>query len=267
MTHSFFSFLLILGLNNASAQTRSRWVMGTLLEVTADSGADAAFAEVERLDALLSTFKPASEVSRLNARAGAAPSPVSADLWAVLEVSSRVWAASAGAFDPTFSSSPSARGFSRLTLDADRRAVALPAGSRLDFGAVGKGYALDAAARALRARGIRKALLNFGGQVYALGAWTVETQAGPVPLEDASASSSGDSEQPGHIVDPATGRPLHRPTVTVTAASAAEADAWSTALYVAGPRAVPPDFSGCALFIPLAGAQPERYGRCTRREQ
>ncbi|MBI5597186.1 MAG: FAD:protein FMN transferase [Elusimicrobia bacterium] len=240
-------------------------MMGTLLEVTADSGADAAFAEVERLDALLSTFKEDSEVSRLNARAGAAPSPVSADLWAVLEVSSRVWAASGGAFDPTFESSPSARGFWRLTLHAGPRAAALPAGGRLNFGAVGKGYALDAAARALRARGVRRALLNFGGQVYALGAWTVETAAGPVALTDASASSSGESEQPGHIVDPFTGRPLHRPAVTVAAPSAAEADAWSTALYVGGPRILPPDFSGCALVIPLRGARPERYGRCKER--
>lgn len=241
--------------------------MGTLLEVTADGGADAALAEVQRLDDLLSTFKASSEVSRLNAAAGSGPVAVSEDLWAVLQVSSRVWASSAGAFDPTYSSSAAARGFGRLALNRERRTVALPAGARLDFGGVGKGYALDAAASALRAQGVTRALLNFGGQVYALGAWTVETADGPTPLSDASAASSGDSEQPGHIVDPATGRPMHRPSVTVLMASAAEADAWSTALYVGGPRALPPGFPGCALVIPLRGAQPERYGRCIRRDR
>ncbi|MBI2362184.1 MAG: FAD:protein FMN transferase [Elusimicrobia bacterium] len=236
--------------------------MGTLLEVTADDGAEAAFAEVERLDALLSTFKESSEVSRLNRHAGSGPFAVSRDLWDVLAVSSGVWAASGGAFDPTYASSPSARGFGLLRLDPVGRTAALPPGGRLDFGAVGKGYALDAAARALRARGVGRALLNFGGQVYALGPWTVETAAGASPLADASASSSGDSEQPGHIVDPATGRPVHRPAVTVVMASAAEADAWSTALYVGGPSALPPRFPGCALVIPLKGARPDRYGRC-----
>lgn len=268
MRPSFFALVLILGINpEAHALTRSRLVMGTLLEVTADAGAEEALAEVERLDGLLSTYKDGSEVSRLNARAGSGPVPVSGDLWAILQVSSRVWAASRGAFDPTYASSPSARGFGRLTLDSRARTAALPPGGRLDFGAVGKGFALDAAARALRARGAARALMNFGGQVYAVGPWTVDTADGPLPLADASAASSGDDEQPGHIVDPATGLPLHRPMVTVLMASAAEADAWSTALYVAGPGVLPHGFPGCALVIPLKGTQPERYGRCIRRER
>ncbi|MBI3300373.1 MAG: FAD:protein FMN transferase [Elusimicrobia bacterium] len=240
--------------------------MGTLLEITSADDGGAAFAEVERLDRLLSTFKDGSEVSRLNRAAGAGPVKVSDDLWSILQVSSSVWAASGGAFDPTYSSSPPARGFGRLRLDASARSVELPAGARLDFGGVGKGYALDAAASALRARGISSAFLNFGGQVYALGAWEVETPGARLPLRDASASTSGDAEQPGHIVAPGSWRPARKAgSATVVLPSAAEADAWSTALFAAGPKALPRDFPGCALVVSDEGGRPERFGHCPRR--
>ena len=273
MSRFFFGLLLILCINKAEAAplTRSRWLMGTLLEATVDRPQDApalesAFAEVDRLEALLSTYRPASEVSRLNAAAGSPARPVSEDLWLLLAASSRAWAASGGLFDPTYSSLPLARGFGRLTLAAGIRSVALPPGGHLDFGGIGKGYALDAAAAALRARGVRRALLNFGGQVYALGRWDVRTPGGAVVLEDASAATSGDSERPGHIVDPATGASRRGPaTATVLLPSATEADAWSKPLYLGGVAALPHPFSGCALFVPSEGARPERFGNdCNR---
>lgn len=261
MKSLFFSLLLIPYLNiNAAAGVRSRWIMGTLLEITAADGSDAAFAEVERLDRVLSTFKYDSEASRLNRSAGKGPVPVSEDLWHVLRISSSVWAESGGAFDPTYASSPLSRGFGRILLDAQRRCVSLPSGARLDFGGIGKGYALDAAAAVLRKRGVVSAFMNFGGQAYALGSWPITVSGEIIDLRDASASSSSDAERPGHIINPASGLPLrHAGSVTVILPSAAQADAWSTALYVAGPRALPFDFPGCAL--------PERTENCPRRLQ
>lgn len=275
VSRPFFGFLLILCINNiatAAPTLRSRWLMGTLLEATLDDSGDtaaldAAFAEVARLEGVLSTYRPDSEVSRLNAGAGGAGRPVSEDLWLILEASSRAWALSGGLFDPTFSSSPSARGFARVVLDSGRRQAFLPPGARLDFGGIGKGYALDAAAAILRARGVRRALLNFGGQAYALGRWTVETPAGPYVLEDASAATSGDAERPGHIVDPRTGASRRGPaTATVILASAADADAWSKPVYLGGVAVLPRGFSGCALYVPRGGARPDRFGDCPRRE-
>ena len=270
----FFGVLLILGINKeASAAVRARWLMGTLLEATLEGDADApaaeaAFGEVARLDTLLSTYRPDSEVSRLNAAAGAPAREVSDDLWHILDASSKAWSDSRGAFDPTFSSSPSARGFGRLGLDARHRSIVLPPGARLDFGGIGKGYALDAAAALLRARGVRRALLNFGGQVYALGRWRVVTPAGTFELTDVSAATSGDTERPGHIVDPATGAPRRGPaTATVIHASATEADAWTKPLYLGGVAALPRGFSGCGLYVPRSGAQPEQFGSCPRRER
>jgi thiamine biosynthesis lipoprotein len=273
VTRVFFDLLLILSLNNADAAplTRSRFLMGTLLEATLEDGADvpaldAAFAEVARLEGVLTTYKEESEVSRLNAGAGSPARPVSEDLWLLLEASSRAWTASGGLFDPTFSSSPSARGFGRLGLDSGRRKVFLPLGARLDFGGIGKGWALDAAAAVLRARGVRRALLNFGGQAYALGRWDVATPAGTFALADASAATSGDAERPGHIVDPLTGTSRRGPaTATVVLASATEADAWSTPVYLGGAAVLPRGFPGCALYVPRGGAQPDVFGHCPRR--
>lgn len=273
MTGVFFGLLLILGINKADAAplTRSRVLMGTLLEATLPDAVDApaldeAFAEVARIEAVLTTYREESEVSLLNAAAGSPARPVSEDLWLVLAASSRAWAASGGLFDPTFSSSPSARGFGRLGLDSGRRKVFLPLGARLDFGGIGKGYALDAAAAVLRARGVRRALLNFGGQAYALGRWEVATPAGTLTLTDASAATSGDSERPGHIVDPRTGAPRRGPaTATVVMASATDADAWSTPVYLGGTAVLPQGFSGCALYVPRGGAQPDVLGDCPRR--
>ena len=227
--------------------------MGTALEITAAGphagpAIEAAFSEVDRLDRVLSTFKEESEVSRLNRTASQAPFPCSEALWEALSLSRRHHGLSRGAFDPAVPD-----GWKNLALDPGPRTVIFKKkGMRLDFGGIGKGLALDKAAAALRARGVESALLNFGGQVQALGAgpagegWPVEVPGGPnLLIKDASVSTSGNSERPGHILSPFTGLPvLGRPPVTVVATTGAEADAWSTSIFVN------PDlpYEGCVLI-------------------
>jgi len=124
----------------------------------------------------------------------------------------------------------------------------------LDFGGIGKGYALDRAADLLRARGVRRAQLNFGGELLGFTdgepfeiriadpadrlrpALRLELRAGAV-------STSGQGERHvtvgghryGHILDPRSGLPLEtHATATVVAASATLADGLSTALLVMG---------------------------------
>jgi thiamine biosynthesis lipoprotein len=137
--------------------------------------------------------------------------------------------------------------------------VRFPAdGFRLDLGAVGKGYAADCAAAELRARGVCDFLIHGGfSSLYAAGehasqeGWpvglknplfTAETYA-TVLLRDCGLSTSGSNIQYfrhagrryGHILDPRTGWPSEGLlSVTVTAPTAAEADALSTAFYVMG---------------------------------
>ncbi|MDX6770510.1 MAG: FAD:protein FMN transferase [Elusimicrobiota bacterium] len=246
---------------------RARFVMGTVCELEAegpDAAVTAAFEELERWDRVLSLYKADSELVALNAKAGSGPVPVSAALFAAVAEALRRAEETGGAFDPTvlplLRRGPAARGavgWKKVTLDAAARTVSLPAGGGLDFGAIGKGWALDRAAEVLAARGVTAARFNFGGQVLAVGApagaagWevTIPGRAEPLLLKDASVAVTGDSERPGHVVSPFSGRRLRRDfAVAVLAPSAAEADAWSTALFVLGKN--PPSFRGRSFFSP-----------------
>lgn len=311
-SYAFASFLLpaLLGLQAPGHGTRERepgvgggpeagpvWVertahvMGTTLRArvaapTRESGfaaIESAFAEVHRLDSLLSTWRDDSEVAGLNrSPVGAAFRPSEELLGLLLEAES--WAAATGgAFDPAVGSLVDAwdlRGAGRrpgaAELEQARRASGLgrfaidgKAGvlrrldgrAWLDTGAFGKGAALRAAREALRLAGVRSALLDFGGQVVAMGSedergdgWRVsaahparrEAPAAELVLREESAATSGASERfvqvegerLGHVLDPRTGRPSPPwGSVTVVADDPLTADVLSTALFVMGPDA------------------------------
>jgi len=172
----------------------------------ARSAAEAAFARIHALERCLSDYDPESELSRLSAASGEAPSggavpagagsvdegwqPVSADLWAVLARATELAQESEGAFDVTvgpltrlwrrarrrgelpdpvrLAEARRAVGFRALELDPERRRVRLRLrGMRLDPGGIGKGYALDGALETLRAAGIERALVVGGGEMVA----------------------------------------------------------------------------------------------------
>jgi len=245
---------------------RVRWVMGTLCEIDApgapDAAVSAAFAEIERWDRVLSLYKKESDASALNRAAGTGPAPVSADLYAAVEASLRLARETGGAFDPTMLRTAKRFGWPAVRLDSRARTVDLPAGMGLDFGGVGKGWALDKAAAVLREAGVSRARFNFGGQILALGEWTaaVPGRAEPLLVKDASVSVSGDSEHPGHILSPFDGRPVRRPgSAAAVLPSAADADAWSTALFVLGKA--PPSFRGLSFFDPGIPAVTNKGGR------
>src|SRR5262249_40518500 len=137
---------------------------------------DSAFREIARLDDVLSSWNPESEVSRLNASAGQGPQPVSADLANVTAESEALCKKTAGAFDPSvepllrvwgfYSETPTlpdpaiAReaashvGCDRVSVRREQPSVALANGAALDFGGIGKGYAVDRALAILRASGV-----------------------------------------------------------------------------------------------------------------
>lgn len=166
-----------------------------------------ALAEVARLDAQLSLFRPASEVSGLNARAAQAPVPISPELFALLEWCATIHHHTGGAFDITvgpllhcwgFRSgegsvpSPEALaearervGMQHLELDRQRRTLRFGRpGMALDLGAVGKGYALECAVEILRDLGIEHALLHAGtSTLYALGT-APDGNGWPVAIRD-----------------------------------------------------------------------------------
>jgi thiamine biosynthesis lipoprotein len=147
----------------------------------------------------------------------------------------------------------------QLLVEGDGRHLrfAHPA-TRLDPGAVGKGWALDRATARLRDAGVRRALVHGGtSTAFAAGdepgreGWTIAIRdprstdgiLAHARLRDASLSVSGQHGRTvavggrpvGHILDPRSGRPVDHTLLTaVVHASAMVSDALSTALLVLG---------------------------------
>jgi thiamine biosynthesis lipoprotein len=243
------------------------------------AAAAAALDEVDRIEDRLSVFRDESEVSRLNRCAHGAPFECSPSLAALLQACARLHRDTHGAFDPTsgpltrcwgffrragclprpeaLAEARDAVGMAHVRLAAGCGAVRFArSGVELNFGSIGKGYALDCAARTMLEHGVGTALLSAGGSsVLALGSGTGEWRVGlrdprrrdrrwaVLHLEDAALATSGSGEQffehdgrrYGHVLDPRTGWPVDgRLAVTVVASNAADADALSTAFFVGG---------------------------------
>ena len=288
-----------------------RYLMGTWCDLTlfdtppeeAPAVAEAAFEEIARLERVMSTWDPDSELSSVNRAAGAEAQTISRDLAGVMSAAIAACRASGGAFDPTIAPllhlwrfdadqpkrpSPDAVaearthvGCEKISLTIDPPGLRLPGGASLDLGGIGKGYAVDRALDVLRARGIRRAKMDFGSSSLAFegaveGGWHVviaDPRDHDKPLvafrvANGSVSSSGQRERSvvqggrryGHIFDPRKGEPVESPLllVTVVAPDGTRADALSTALFVMGAdKGIPfvtgiPDVS--AIFIEAAQA-------------
>jgi thiamine biosynthesis lipoprotein len=240
--------------------------MGTILEIeafgpdagAAENGVAAAFRAVEQVESRLSNWRPESEISRANTGRPISLSPAT---WGSLTRAFALARETGGAFDPTVGAvtrvdrahaRPESVGWRKARLDPrERRLSFAVAGGTIDTGGFAKGEALDRALVALRSRGVLAARLNFGGQIALFGASGIRNlgaisiaeprpgssrELGRFRAKDGSVSTSGQSEQPGHIVDPSTGAPVpFTGSVTVVAENGARADALSTALFVLGP--------------------------------
>ena len=153
-------------------------------EAAAGTAAVAAFARVAALDQMMSDYRPDSELRRLDT----SWSPVSRELFAVLERAIEIADATGGAFDPTVgplvalwrearqrNRLPDARaidvakglvGWRLVELDAARPAVRLAReGVRLDLGGIAKGYIIQEALQAMIPFGVTRALVEAGGDI------------------------------------------------------------------------------------------------------
>lgn len=147
-----------------------------------------------------------------------------------------------------------------LEVNAEKQTVFLKkVGMKLDLGAVAKGYATEKAIQALKKYGIKKALIDAGGNICVIGSslrdtpWRIgikdprqeNAMVAVVALEDEAAVTSGDYyryfEEKGkryhHILDPRSGYPAsENRSVTVLSRDAGLADILSTALFVQSPE-------------------------------
>ncbi len=252
-------------------------------EVALRSIAEAVVDEVERVEQQLSFYRETSDIREINAVAGLGPTPVDPRIFHLLEQIQILSQTTSGAFDPTIGpllrawgfvgnsgAMPGAReiaaartvvGMEHVVLDPDTHSVRFDrVGVELEFGAVGKGYAIDRAVELLRDEyEIESALLHGGtSTIYGLGAppgagaWNVAIQRPyastgdtvlTLPLRDRAVSVSAphgkwfeqNGRKYGHVLDPRSGYPVSGSILAVVATNyAAESDALSTALLVLG---------------------------------
>jgi FAD:protein FMN transferase len=194
---------------------------------------DAAFAEVDRIDLLMSHYKKDSPLSQLNREAFQHAVKVEPELFDFLVDSLHYSKSSDGAFDITVGALMKAWGFFRgegrmpnqkelrdarqkigyqhLILNAKEKTIRFDrAGIELDLGGIAKGYAIDQAIKILKTHGIERALVSAGGStIYGLGSppekdgWEIEIQdpldarkiALTVNLKNQALSISGSSEK------------------------------------------------------------------------
>lgn len=148
--------------------------------------------------------------------------------------------------------------YKKISLNADTREITIPEGMMLDLGSVAKGYASDRIVDLLKENSVESALINLGGNVYALGKkpdgtlWNVgiadplnsENTIGYVSISSKAVITSGgyeryfekDGKTYIHIIDPSTGFPVSNDLVSVTIVgdTGVVCDAFSTALFVMG---------------------------------
>ncbi|HEY6226565.1 MAG TPA: FAD:protein FMN transferase [Verrucomicrobiae bacterium] len=285
---SNFIASLLLSLADTTMITLALQAMATRFELVLNgdspslrAAGEEALAEISRIESMLSLYKPSSEVANINARSGEEPVRVSAEMFALLDRAVALSRETNGAFDITIAPLVRCWGFMRgqgsipsdsdidealanvgshlLVLNFPHRTVQFSRpGMMLDFGAFGKGYAVDRAIEILRDYEITSALLH-GGTSTVLGIgraennvpWRIAVTGEPpseevlwlVDLSETSLSVSAvwgksfasQGRTFGHILDARTGRPSERAELAaVNVPSAADSDALSTALLVEG---------------------------------
>jgi thiamine biosynthesis lipoprotein len=181
------------------------------------------------VDRDMSTYKPTSEVSIVNATAASKAVPISAELFDLLAQAAEYSRLTDGAFDITYASvgymydfhehkrptqkqidnALPAVNYRHVLLDATTRTVRFSQpGVRIDLGGIGKGHAVDRGIVILQQRGISHALVTAGGDSRIIGdrfghPWIVgirhpdrkDEVIARIPLEDIAISTSGDYER------------------------------------------------------------------------
>ncbi len=269
--------------SSTEMQSKELYAMDTYMTVKAygDNAADALSESVEKiqkLDSLLSTGDENSEIYALNNSGSAVLSDTASYLY---QRSMEINAATEGAFNPFVYPLMEAWGFttddykvltqselndllpltdvSKATFDAETNEITFAEdGMAIDFGGIAKGYTSDQVSEIMRKNNVGGAIINLGGNVYAVGTkadgslWKVGIQdpedsskcLGILSLTDKCVITSGgyeryfteDGKTYHHILDPATGMPADSGIISVSIISedGTLADGLSTSLFVMG---------------------------------
>lgn len=260
---------------------------------------DEIFTRIDRIEQAVSVTIPTSAVSAINAAAGKHPVPVSRDVLTVVQAAISYAELTQGAFDPTIGplvklwgiNTDTAHVPSSAEIDAvlpliNWRDVAVSvnsfsqqqsnaaasaseelagtvflkrAGMALDLGGIAKGYVADEIIRILRARKVKRAVIDLGGNIYVFGTkadgsrWRVGVKNPVNPdsppalmlsLDSATVVTSGvyerffvaDGIRYHHILNPFTGYPADTDVLstTIVSTNSMASDALSTSIFLLG---------------------------------
>jgi FAD:protein FMN transferase len=213
-------------------------IMGTRITVElwaedeqkANRAIDALLDEMRHIDDSMSTYKPTSEVSQVNAKAADGPMKISKELFDLLVTAKQYSVLTDGAFDITYASvgymydfrkhvhpddaqidkALPAVNYRHVLLDPKNQTVQFSQkGVRIDLGGIAKGYSVDKGIEVLQSFGFTRAYVSAGGDSRIIGdrfgkPWMVgirDPSKGEgsvitkIPLADAAISTSGDYER------------------------------------------------------------------------
>ncbi len=297
----FFMICLLL-LSGCTKQDKmykeSRMVMDTLCTITVVSPSEekareaikTGFARIKKLEQLLNFFSPESELTAINRASGSSPVKVNRETLEIIKKAVEIADYTNGAFDPTIGPVMKLWGFTnqpfepsvpsenkirdalrlvnykKININTPKSEIFLEKkGMELDLGGIAKGYAADAAIEAIKAKGIKAALVAIAGDIKGFGLkpdmkpWKVGIQS-PRPadnkskmkgedifaslyLKDKAISTSGDYQRffikqgrrYHHILDPRVGYSVSDViSVSVIAPDGFMADGLSTGILVLG---------------------------------
>ncbi|MEA3505982.1 MAG: FAD:protein FMN transferase [Elusimicrobiota bacterium] len=273
-------FFLRPSLDTPGLYKETEFIMGTYVTIQVErrnpevtAAVRKAFEEVKNVDAKFSTYRPESPVSDFNENSAPVNDP---EIIGLAGRARQISVKSGGVFDITVKplvelwgfygdspAEPSRKDIERAAELADYRLLNIEdgilakkkEGVEIDFGGIAKGYAVDRAVQSLKEAGIESALVDAGGDIFALGTvdgrpWKIGLRdprrdgiSGIIEVSDKAVVTSGDYEKffisngkrYSHIINPVTGYPAGElNSVTVIAGSAETADGWATAILAAG---------------------------------
>ncbi|WP_242824193.1 FAD:protein FMN transferase [[Clostridium] dakarense] len=294
VVYIFMLTVLVVGLIGCAKETkqsqplsRTEIFMGTAVTIKIydnqdEKIMDKVFKRVKEMEDLVSINKDGTELDRLNENAGIKPINVSDFTLEIIEKGLEYSRLSNGGYDITIGplvklwsiGLPEAKvpteqeiketikyvDYSKVKINKSKNEIFLAEkGMIIDLGSIAKGYAADEIAKLLKDEGVKKAIIDFGGNIYALGSkekdkkWKVGIQnpfdergniVGSIKIEDKSLVTTGvyerfikeDETTYHHILNPKTGYPFETNIqgVSIIADKSIDADALSTLIFTEG---------------------------------
>ena len=262
-------------------------MLGTIINLKAygrkaEKAIEEAIKRLNNIDDKMSAFKENSEISKINLNAGVVPEKVSKDTYFVVKNSIKYSKVLEGTFDPTIrplvklwnigaekESIPKKNNieealklvnYNNVILDESNYSIMLKNKKQaLDVGGIAKGFAADEVRDIFYKHNIKSALIDLGGNIFALGSkedntpWKIGIQnplkprgeyVGILSVKDKSVVTSGnyeryfmkDGRRFHHIIDPKTGYPSQSKIISATIISdnSIDGDGLSTGVYIIG---------------------------------